>query len=158
MQPGQQFPVFASFCRVHAPGEAERLPLVIRQGQVLQDRQVRARALRRVLEHAADAPGAPEFRHFRDVLPVQQDAPFFRGQRAADQVEHARLARPVGADDGNEFALIHPEVEILEQAGLVHRAGVEGQVDVLQFHQRLICAVRFAKHVPFLLSSPRVPR
>ena len=53
-----------------------------------------------------------------DVGPAEEDLPLVRGQEPADQVHERGLAGPVGADQGQHFALFHHEVDVVDGVGL----------------------------------------
>src|SRR6185369_13080159 len=54
----------------------------------------------------------------RDVRPLELDAAGIGRDQAADQVDQGRLARPVGADEGQHFARGHREIHVVHRVGL----------------------------------------
>src|SRR6185436_6425773 len=64
------------------------------------------------LRHVGDAvAGHPIGLAAPDRAPGEGDAALLRLQRAADGTEHRGLARPVGAQDGDDLALAHVEAD-----------------------------------------------
>ena len=65
--------------------------------------------------------------HVVDRLAVEQDLARARPGQAGDRAEHGRLARPVGADDGEDLAFFDGERDLeeglkvaVEDVGVLH--------------------------------------
>src|SRR6266446_3538515 len=95
--------------------EAARLALaredgqahVVEQGQLVEEVDD--------LEAARDARLDPALHGLRgDVLTAEEDPTTVGGQEAADQVDQARLARAVGADQRQDLALADGEVDLVD--------------------------------------------
>src|SRR5699024_2406258 len=115
-----------------AGARPESPPPPAQQGQreVLLDREGRRGPGQRILEHAADIPGALVVRHPVHVPAVDPDGPRVGEKLAGDRVEQRRLAGPVGADDGDEVALRPRQAQAVEGATLVDGPGEEGLAQV----------------------------
>jgi len=69
------------------------------------------------LEGAGKAHGDPlVFRQALDMRACEQDFTRSRGEYAGERVDRGRLARAVGADEAEDFALSHLEAEIIDGA------------------------------------------
>ena len=84
------------------------------QRQVFLNGHIRCGALHRVLEHPADQLGTLVFRQKGNVLPVQGNGAAVLHKGAADQVKQGGFAGAVGADNGEEFAPIQVQIDLLQ--------------------------------------------
>ena len=57
-------------------------------------------------------------RHVVDVLVAEGDGALRRGQDAGDGVEGGGLARPIGADQGDDLVLVHVQGDALQRVDL----------------------------------------
>ena len=95
------------------------------EGHVLEGTQVREQRVG--LEHEPDV--APVRRHAGDVLPGQHDAAGQRREQAGHGAHRRRLAAARGPEQGDELALGHGQVQVLDRgAGLA-----VGQRQALEF-------------------------
>src|SRR5205823_14411921 len=76
-----------------------------------------------------------------DVTAVEGDGSSRRRLQAGDDAEQRRLARPVGADEGQRLAPVHVHGDP-EQ----HLEVSVGEVDVLDAEHRVTCGVLLAVH------------
>src|SRR5207245_9154441 len=71
------------------------------------------------LERSRDPRADPLLdRLLRDVVAAEEDVALVGRQQPADQVDERRLARAVGADEGEHLALLHAEVDAVHRAKL----------------------------------------
>ena len=132
-QGGQLVPVVRHPAAVDAPAQTEGLSLVVRQGQVLQHRQVGAGAGGGVLIHPAHGSVALVVLQLGDAFAVHEDVAALDADGPADDVQQGGLAAAVAAHDGDELAVLHRQGEAVEQRLLRDGAGVVDLGDVTQF-------------------------
>ena len=93
-----------------------------RERDIVLDRIIRKQMV--LLQHVADAPGAPG-----DVLAVQQDPPRLRAVQPGDDRKQRRLPAARSAEDADELALLEREVHVLQDPLL----SVVGKAHVFDF-------------------------
>ena len=108
---------FQDFLDLAADLFLRRLLLLEAERDVLEDVHVREQRI--PLEDRVDRPFVGRQR--RDVLAVQQDVPFCRHLKAGDHSERRRLPAPGGAEEGDELAALHLEVEVVDRLEAVFK-------------------------------------
>ncbi len=91
---------------------------------------------RALLEHHAGLVAHAEqlrLAHLVDAHAVDPDRPRIGCQQSEDELQHGRLARPAGAEEDLGEARVELEADAAQDDVVV-----EGQVDVLEHHHRLI--------------------
>ena len=127
--------------------ESSGLAPACRQRKVFLDLHSRGSAHHGVLKHPADVLCPLILRQGGHVHAVNEDFPGVHLKHSGDGVEHGALARAVAADDGDEIALVHGQIQTVQRHLLVHRSGVEGLADIFQLQHR---------HTSFFLGSTMV--
>ena len=123
-QRGQLRAVEVDALAVDPKAQAKALALVVRQGHVFQHGQVGAGPQGGVLIHPADGGVALKVLLLADALAAHQHVAPVQGDGAAEDVQQRGLAGAVAAHDGDELAVVHGEVEVVEQGHFRHGAGV----------------------------------
>ena len=118
-----------------------------RQRKVFLDLHSRGSAHHGVLKHPADVLCPLILRQGGHIHAVNEDFTGVHLKHSGDGVEHGALARAVAADDGDEIALVHGQIQTVQRHLLVHRSGVEGLADIFQLQHR---------HTSFFLGSTMV--
>src|SRR6266481_6936574 len=110
-----------------AVGEGEELPRQVLAGK---DRERHVVEERQLVEEVDQLEAARDARldavvhgQVGDVGPAEGDGPAVRAQQAADQVDEARLAGAVGADQREDLAFADGEVDAIHGAGVAEVPG-----------------------------------
>ena len=94
-------------------------------------------------------------------MAVDQDGAVINRPDAGDGIEHRTFAGTVGADDGNEIAILHREAKIVEGMFLGDRAGIEGLENMTQFkhcmHDHASVSYFFACRLALAKEERRLP-
>src|SRR2546426_2520139 len=83
-----------------------------------------------------------------DVLAAEEDLAAVGLQESADQVDQARLARAVGADQRDDLALADLEVDLVDGMGFAEVLGQLRRLQVIHWANRLLAAAASSLAVP----------
>ena len=106
------------------PGRAlSAREVVAREQQVVGDRELREDAM--ALDHVHEpGPGRLARRGAGHVAPIEAHAAGCRGKQSRDRAQQGRLAGAIGAEQGDDFARIHVQVDAVQHVNLAV-AGLE---------------------------------